>query len=531
MANWMKNTRMKARHDHFRASVVSGNQWWDEGKWKVTDILAQESDVIVRFQWWHNAWHTVKVWKQEFDLHILPSGMVSANKKNIITSWCALGIDIGKVNLEQIETVWDELICKSTLNDFLRNERDENWEEKKEKIRVWLIPELEKLKSWWIEIENSGLEISWQVTIIGIHNVILDAFDEVKLSHYNKRRIWSTGSGISRAYASQSLRHQFSLDDLIQREDDYYDSIKVLWHEYKHIFPNITADELIQYAKKERKQILEFIRKWNIKIIRDEKPYIKDLHRKGSKIVWEGAQSSMIGSGNSFYWTASQPSLETFLQTTGLTAEKVWNIFLVHKLPPSSVGTRPGYLKIPESPELTEFRDNYDEYWVSTKRPRDIFHHSMPETARWAYLNVRWIDDESKIVPVYNRIDGLEDALKIDNGLLRAVTWFSYDQVDKIHWSTRHIKVWVHGNEKLSPKNLSRNYPEKSEQAWLFNLDETNLRMIEIKWDIKTQTSQLVWNYNAAIFKKDDEREFLVWTWPTRDDMELRKWKPIRELI
>jgi len=45
----------------------------------------------------------------------------------------------------------------------------------------------------------------------------------------------------------------------------------------------------------------------------------------------------MIGAGNSFFGTASSPSLQSFCETTGLTVKKVGNVFLVHKMPPSSV--------------------------------------------------------------------------------------------------------------------------------------------------------------------------------------------------
>jgi len=326
-------------------------------------------------------------------------------------------------------------------------------------------------------------------------------------------------------------RYHFTLNDLLYHPDNFYNSIEALWDSYKHVFPKISVDELIRSAKKERADIIEYIKRGEIKIIWNETQYIKDLHKKGKRIVWEGAQGAMIGSGNSFFGTASQPGLQAFCDTTGLTASKIWNIFLVNKFPGSSVWTRPGYLKYPDSPELNWFRNKYKEFWVSTWRPRDLFRYSLPEIARGAWLNVRGIDTEDKIVPVYNRVDWVEDALKIDKWLMKVVTGFQYDFDNIVDEITENIRVWVHSNEALEPRTLLRNYPEKSAQANLFHLDQSNLRMIEIKWNIEQQVEQLLWVHNAAIFKKSSEREFLIWTWPDRNDLELRKWTPMRRLV
>jgi len=524
MNNWFNGSDIQQRHYDVWASLVLGNQWWDEWKWKITDRLMQESDVVIRFQWWHNAWHTVIVWDKAFDLHILPSWMVSDGKTNIITSGCVLGIDLNKIDIEKIKITQSWVSCNCSLEELLKRK---DWDI----LEVGLIPELKKLQEWWIDISRSWLKISQETIVIWMHNVLLDAFDEIcRRKTGQLKEIGSTWSWISRAYSSEIQRFHFSLNDLLYNEDLFYGSIEALWEGFKHIFTNITSDDLIKNAKKEREKICEHIRKWNIEIIWNERQYIKSLHSKWKKIVWEWAQSSMIWSGNSFFWTASDPSLHTFSKTTGLTSQKVWNIFLIHKMPSSSVWERPGYLKHSNSPELDIFRDKYWECWVSTWRARDLLHHSLCETARWAWLNVRWIDDESKIVPVYNRIDWIEDSLKLDNWLLRVVTWFKYMAKRIVDWPMEQINVWVLASEALMPKNLLKNYPEKSAQATLFGLTREDLRLIEIKWDISSQIEQLLWYYNSAIFRRNSEREYLVWTWPDRDDLDIRKGRPLRRI-
>jgi adenylosuccinate synthase len=519
--NWYVWSEIQERHEAFGASVVLWNQWGDEWKWKISDRLMQESDVVVRFNGGHNAGHTVKVWDKEFDLHILPSWMVTEGKENIITSGCVLGIDLRRVNFldETFDFSRHSIVCTKTTEEIFKKEKKTNQD-----TRVWLIPELEKLQAWWIDISKSWLKISGETIVIGIHNVLLDAFDEACRMHIEwLQPIGSTWSGISRAYASETQRFHFTLNDLIHHEDTFYDSIRALWIAHNHIFPNIGVEALIAHAKLERTKILRLIDTWVIEVIRNEREYIKDLHRNGKKIVGEWAQSSMIGSDNSFFWTASDPSFETFSRVTWLTAKKIGNVFLVHKLPPSSVGTRPQYLKFPEWRPVNDFRAQYKEWWVSTSRPRDLFRHSLPETARWSMLNVRWIDDEWKIVPVYNRVDGLKDSLMLDNNMLRAVTWFSEKSMA--------LTVWIHDDEtKITPESLLTNYPEKSAQAQLFGLTEENLRLVEMPWEFDQKVEQLLWLYNASIFRKDANRTFLIGTWPDREDLELRNWTPLRSI-
>ena len=56
--------------------VIVGAQWGDEGKGKVTDLLAEQADVVVRFQGGNNAGHTIVRDGEEFKLHLIPSGIL-----------------------------------------------------------------------------------------------------------------------------------------------------------------------------------------------------------------------------------------------------------------------------------------------------------------------------------------------------------------------------------------------------------------------------------------------------------------------
>src|SRR5690554_1859379 len=64
--------------------IVVGTQWGDEGKGKITDMLARIADIIVRFGGGNNAGHTVIVDKDKFELHLVPSGILYPDKITII---------------------------------------------------------------------------------------------------------------------------------------------------------------------------------------------------------------------------------------------------------------------------------------------------------------------------------------------------------------------------------------------------------------------------------------------------------------
>jgi adenylosuccinate synthase len=68
------------------AVVVMGTQWGDEGKGKIVDYLAEQSDVVVRFQGGSNAGHTVTVEGKEFKLRLLPSGILYKGKTCVIAN-------------------------------------------------------------------------------------------------------------------------------------------------------------------------------------------------------------------------------------------------------------------------------------------------------------------------------------------------------------------------------------------------------------------------------------------------------------
>ena len=74
--------------------AIVGANWGDEGKGKITDMLAKEADIIIRFQGGANAGHTILNAYGKFALHTLPSGVFYAHTTNVIGNGVALNIPV-----------------------------------------------------------------------------------------------------------------------------------------------------------------------------------------------------------------------------------------------------------------------------------------------------------------------------------------------------------------------------------------------------------------------------------------------------
>ena len=84
------------------ASVILGAQWGDEGKGKITDLLAQKADVVVRYQGGNNAGHTIVVGNEKFALSLIPSGVLYPTVTPVIGNGCVVD---PKVLLEEMATL------------------------------------------------------------------------------------------------------------------------------------------------------------------------------------------------------------------------------------------------------------------------------------------------------------------------------------------------------------------------------------------------------------------------------------------
>src|SRR5260221_10042838 len=148
---------------HVPVTAIVGAQWGDEGKGKITDLLAQEADLVIRYQGGNNAGHTVVNDRGTFKLHLVPSGIFNPS------AVCVLGtgmvIDLG----------------------FLAEE----------------IASLEKRG-----VSTANLRISERAHLIMPWHIALDRLDE---RERGRRKLGTTGQGVGPAYADKVGRHGIQL--------------------------------------------------------------------------------------------------------------------------------------------------------------------------------------------------------------------------------------------------------------------------------------------------------------------------------
>jgi adenylosuccinate synthase len=147
-----------------------GAQWGDEGKGKVTDLLADGADVIVRFQGGNNAGHTIVRGGEEFRFHLIPSGILHSDKA------CVIGNGV----------VLDPRI---------------------------LLEEIDGLRRRGVDVAN--LKISANAHLIMPYHVLLDTAGEVKLGELS---IGTTRRGIGPCYADKALRLGIRVQDLLDEK-------------------------------------------------------------------------------------------------------------------------------------------------------------------------------------------------------------------------------------------------------------------------------------------------------------------------
>ncbi|HEX5929794.1 MAG TPA: adenylosuccinate synthase [Solirubrobacterales bacterium] len=150
--------------------VIVGAQWGDEGKGKITDLLAQGASTIVRFQGGNNAGHTIVREGKEFKFHLIPSGILYSDKA------CVIGNGV----------VVDPRV---------------------------LLGEIDGLKRQSVDVNN--LRISANAHLIMPYHVLLDQAGETKLG---KLSIGTTRRGIGPCYADKALRLGIRVQDLLDEK-------------------------------------------------------------------------------------------------------------------------------------------------------------------------------------------------------------------------------------------------------------------------------------------------------------------------
>ncbi len=305
--------------------AIVGANWGDEGKGKITDLLANDSDIVIRFQGGANAGHTIINEHGRFALHLMPSGVCHENIVNIIGNGVAL--DIRKFINEYND------ICSQGL--------------------------------------KPNLMVSDRVQVIMPYHVDFDKYEEERLGG---KAFGSTKSGIAPFFSDKYAKIGFQVSELFDAETLREKIARVL--EIKNALlvnlyhkDPIDVDELTNEMLEQGRLIKPFVA--------DTVSFLHDAVNAGKNILLEGQLGSMKDPDMGIYpMVTSSSTLAGYGAVgAGIPPYEIKKIICVTKAYSSAVGAGAFVSEILDEANAKELRDrggDKGEYGATTGRPRRV---------------------------------------------------------------------------------------------------------------------------------------------------------------
>lgn len=300
--------------------IVIGTQWGDEGKGKITDMLARTADVVVRFGGGNNAGHTVIVGDEKFELHLIPSGILYPEKINVIGN----GVVVDPEAL--LKEMYGLIERKISLDNFF---------------------------------------ISESAHVIMPYHRLLDRLEEERKAD---SKIGTTGKGIGPAYTDKIARRGIRVCDTLDR-DIFYKKLK----------ENLAYQNLIiEKVYKSKPVDIEEIMEEYLPYIEEIRPYVKNtsllldkVRKENKKIFFEGAQGTLldVDYGTYPFVTSSNPTAGGVCNGAGIGPVLIDDVVGVAKAYLTRVGEGPFPTEL-EDKTGEWLREKGHEYGVTTGRPR-----------------------------------------------------------------------------------------------------------------------------------------------------------------
>ncbi|GFP78240.1 adenylosuccinate synthase [Clostridium fungisolvens] len=304
------------------AFIVLGAQWGDEGKGKMTDYLAEEADVIVRFQGGNNAGHTVEVEDKQYKLHLIPSGVLYDSKLNII----------GNGVVVDPKALFEEI-------DYL------------EDLGVKVTPE--------------KLMISDRAHLIMPYHRVLDRLKE---QARGKNDIGTTGKGIGPCYTDKYERSGIRICDLLHK-DVFTEKLKINVEAKNEYITNVLNGEALSFEEIYNDYIAyaERLRPY----IQDTSVKVYDAIKSNKQVLFEGAQGMLldIDYGTYPYVTSSNTTSGGVSNGVGIGPTMITNAVGIAKAYTTRVGKGPFPTEL-ENETGEWIREKGHEFGVTTGRAR-----------------------------------------------------------------------------------------------------------------------------------------------------------------
>src|SRR5213075_2199800 len=304
------------------AIVIVGAQWGDEGKGKVTDLLAESVDAVVRFQGGNNAGHTIVRGEEEWKLHLIPSGILYPGKR------CVIGNGV----------VIDPKV---------------------------LIDELDALRARRVDV--SGLRISANAHLIMPYHLLLDSAGEAKLG---RLQIGTTRRGIGPCYADKAARLGIRVQDLLDEKILKKKIVAAMEPKRLQLRPFAKSPELdLQSMTEDYLTYGHRIAQY----VADTARLTWDVLDAGGNVIFEGAQGTLLDSDHGTYpfVTASNPVAATACTGTGVGPKDIDEVWGVAKAYATRVGAGPFPSELDDDLG-NQIREAGGEYGTTTGRARRV---------------------------------------------------------------------------------------------------------------------------------------------------------------
>ena len=302
------------------AIIVVGAQWGDEGKGKVTDLIGQDVDYVVKFNGGNNAGHTVVVDGKKYALHLLPAGIINPKATPVIGNGVVIDLDVLFQEIDQMDAEG---------------------------------------------IDTSRLRISSNAHIIPSYNKIMDNLSERSLGD---RLIGTTGRGIGPTYADKMNRIGIRIQDLFD-ESILRQKVKSALEQknftmekefgLEPVDVDQVADSLLQYADRIKPMVFDCSLEVNKAL--DE----------GKNVLFEAGQATTpdIDHGTYPFVTSSSPTAGGACTGSGVGPTRIDRVVGIAKAYVTRVGEGPFPTELLDQTG-EDLRQAGGEFGVTTGRPR-----------------------------------------------------------------------------------------------------------------------------------------------------------------
>jgi len=306
-------------------TAIVGANWGDEGKGKITDMLAEKSDIVVRFQGGSNAGHTIINDYGKFALHLVPSGVFYGHTANIIGNGVALNIP-------------------------------------------YLVKEIKSLVE--AGVPEPKVIVSDRAQVVMPYHILFDEYEEERLGG---KSFGSTKSGIAPFYSDKYAKTGIQVSELFMDDSALKEKVEGICIQknviLKHLYnkPELSASEILETLHSYRDMIRPYVC--------DTSAYLRKALKEGKNILLEGQLGSLKDPDHGIYpMVTSSSTLAAYGAVgAGIPPYEIKRVVTVVKAYSSAVGAGEFVSEIHDEAQAEELRrhgGDGGEYGATTGRPR-----------------------------------------------------------------------------------------------------------------------------------------------------------------